>query len=146
MSLDDLYTQIVLEHSQHSHNHRELDHPDIKSPGHNPSCGDEITLEIKLKDDCITDISYTGIGCAISKASTSIMCDLLKGKTIEEALALQNLFKRMVLGEVTDSKELKPLKDARAFENMKNMPARIKCCTLPWYTLEKIFKEEQAFQ
>ncbi|MDO5755071.1 MAG: SUF system NifU family Fe-S cluster assembly protein [Tissierellia bacterium] len=142
MGLDDLYTQIVLEHSQSKKNHREVEDADIIRKGHNPSCGDEISLEIKLTGNKIEDISYTGIGCAISKASTSIMCDLIRGKTIEEALALEDTFRQMVLGEITDRKELKALKDARAFSNMKNMPARIKCATLPWYTLEKIFTEE----
>ena len=83
--LSDVYNDLIMEHSMNSYNKKHLDNPDFCEIGHNPNCGDEITLELKVNGDVIEDISFTGHGCAISQASTSIMIDTLKGKTIEEA-------------------------------------------------------------
>ena len=108
MDLNDIYQQIILEHSKSKKNKHTLEDFDMEEPGHNPSCGDEITLQLKLSDDkkAIKDIAFTGVGCAISQASTSIMCDLLRGKSLEEARELCATFIGMIRREITDDDEL----------------------------------------
>ena len=88
--LTNIYNELIMEHSMNSYNKKKLENADYQELGHNPNCGDEITLELKLDGNKIADMAFTGHGCAISQASTSIMIDTLKGKTIEEALALKN--------------------------------------------------------
>lgn len=137
MDLNSIYTELIMEHSTSKHNKRTIENPDVKEKGHNPSCGDEITLELKLNKDIIEDLAFTGHGCAISQASTSIMIDLVKGKTIEEALKLTEIFIRMIKREIKDDEELCALEDAMAFKNISNMPARVKCAVLAWHTLKE---------
>ncbi|MNT06071.1 NifU-like protein [compost metagenome] len=137
MNLNDIYTDMILEYSKSSHNKRHLENPDIVELGHNPSCGDEISLEIEFDGDIIKDASFTGHGCAISQASTSIMIDQIKGKSKEEALKLVNLFLDMIKGNIQDDDELEELEDAIAFKNISNMPARVKCAVLAWHTLKE---------
>ena len=103
--------------------------------GHNPSCGDEIEIQIKMKDNVIDDLAFTGQGCAISQASTSIMIDTLIGKTKEEALEIINTFIGMIKREITDEEELEKLEEAIAFKNISNMPARVKCAVLAWHII-----------
>lgn len=141
MDLNELYTEVVLAASRDMTNKRELDHADIHEHGHNPSCGDEITLAMK-GDKNIDDLAYTGTGCAISQASTSIMIDTVKGLPKEEALKLADDFLNMVRGEELSEDEMDALGDAAIFENMKNLPARIKCATLPWYTLKYMLEKK----
>ena len=133
--LDDIYTDIIMEHSMNSYNKKKLDISDISELGHNPNCGDEITLEMKMDGNVISDMAFTGHGCAISQASTSIMIDTLKGKTIEEAKKIIDTFLAMIKKEIKDEKELEKLEDAIAFKNISNMPARVKCACLAWHTL-----------
>ena len=140
MDLNAIYTELIMEHSTSKHNKRLLDHVDIHEKGHNPSCGDEITLELKLNGDIIDDLAFTGQGCAISQASTSIMIDLIKGKNIKEALELTETFIGMIKREITDDEELYKLEDAMAFKNISNMPARVKCAVLAWHTLKEALK------
>ena len=109
--------------------------------GHNPSCGDDLTLQIDVKDGVIKDAAYTGSGCAISQASASMMIDLIKGKTVEEALHYVDLFLGMIKKEVTDDAELEELEDAMALKNISNMPARVKCAVLAWHTLKEALKK-----
>ena len=130
MELGSLYTELILEKSRDKSNRRELEHPTHCELGHNPSCGDEITLQLKVQDNTIEDIAYTGMGCAISQASTSIMCDVIKGKSVNEAIDLCNKFISMIKGEITDRKELKVLKDAVCFQSISTLPARVKCAVL----------------
>ena len=141
MELDKIYTDLILEASQNPKNRRRLDNPDIEELGHNPSCGDELTLLLKFDGDNIEDISYIGEGCAISKASTSFMIDILKGKTKEEAKKIINIFLNMIRGEDISPDDKKLLKDARILENIKNLPARVKCATLSWHTMENILNQ-----
>lgn len=141
MDLNELYTEVVLAASRDTTNKRELDHADIHEHGHNPSCGDEITLAMK-GDENIDDLAYTGTGCAISQASTSIMIDTVKGLSKEESLKLADDFLNMVRGEELSEDEMDALGDAAIFENMKNLPARIKCATLPWYTLKYMLEKK----
>lgn len=142
MDLQDIYTQLIMEQSASKHNRRKLDNPDICERGHNPSCGDEITLELKLNGDIIEDLAFTGQGCAISQASTSMMIDLLKGKSKEEALKLVETFIGMIKREIKDEEELEKLEDAMVLQNISNMPARVKCAVLAWHTIQEAFKKQ----
>ena len=140
-NLDEVYNELIMEHSMNSYNKKKLESPNMSEIGHNPNCGDEITLELKLNDNIIEDMAFSGHGCAISQASTSIMIDVLKGKTKEEALKLIDVFLRMVKREEVSEEELDSIEDARALQNISNMPARVKCAELAWYTMEKLLEK-----
>ena len=134
--LDEMYNDLIMEHSMNSYNKKKLENADFEEKGHNPNCGDEITLEIKLDGDIIKDMAFTGHGCAISTSSTSIMIDTLKGKTVKEAKEIIKTFIKMIKREELSEKEQESLEDAIAFKNISNMPARVKCALLAWHTLE----------
>ena len=134
--LENIYTELIAEHSQAKENRRRLEHATIKERGHNPSCGDEIILELEVADGVIKDAAFSGTGCAISQASTDMMIELMRGKTVDEARHLAELFIKMIQGEVTDDTELEDLDEAAALKNISNMPARVKCATLAWHTLD----------
>ncbi len=142
-ALGDLYTEVIGEHSRSPENKGELAAATVRERGHNPSCGDEITLELQIEDGIIKDAAFTGVGCAISQASTDIMIDLMRGKTVEEAQRLTQLFTSMIKREVTDDAALEELDEAIALKNISNMPARVKCAVLAWHTLEDVLKKDQ---
>lgn len=144
MEMDQLYTELILEHNQDKRNKRLLDVFTTSEHGHNPSCGDDLTLQIDVKDGVVADAAYTGSGCAISQASASMMIDIVKGKSVEEAFHLVDLFLGMIKKEVTDDEELEELEDAIALKNISNMPARVKCAVLAWHTLKEALKKEEA--
>ena len=102
-----------------------------------------VVLELKLNGNIIEDMAFTGHGCAISQASTSIMIDTLRGKTIDEAKDIISTFIAMIKREIKDEKELEKLEDAIAFKNISNMPARVKCALLAWHTIEKMIEERE---
>ena len=135
-----IYTEYIMEQSMSLHNKHELECPDCCEMGRNPNCGDEITLEINWDGEVISDMAFTGFGCAISQASTSIMIDLVKGKTRSEALELTETFLAMIKREITDESELECLEDAVALKNVCNMPARVKCAVLAWHTLQTLME------
>ena len=137
-NLESMYTDIIMEQSTATYNKHKLNDKTDSEHGHNPSCGDDITLEIKMDGDKISDLAFTGHGCAISQASTSIMIDVLKGKSKDEALKLIEIFLKMVKREKVSEEELDSIEDARALQNISNMPARVKCAELAWYTMEKL--------
>ena len=139
--LTDVYNDLIMEHSMNSYNKKKLKDANYCEIGHNPNCGDEITLELKLNGDKIEDMAFSGHGCAISQASTSIMIDTLRGKTIEEAKEIIKTFIEMIKREITDEEQLKKLEDAIAFKNVSNMPARVKCALLAWHTLEDMLNK-----
>lgn len=141
MDLNSIYTQLIMDHNKSGHNKRVLLDPDITERGHNPSCGDDISLHLKLDGNKIKDATFTGVGCAISQASTSMMIDLIKGITIEEALNLVEIFIGMIKKEITDENELEKLEDAIVLQNISNMPARVKCAVLAWHTLREAIQE-----
>ncbi len=136
-----LYNEIIMEHSMNSYNKKKLENADYCEIGHNPNCGDEITLELKINGNIIEDMAFSGHGCAISQASTSIMIDTLKGKTVEEAKEIIKTFIEMIKRETNDEEKLKKLEDAIAFKNVSNMPARVKCALLAWHTIEDILNK-----
>ena len=141
MDLHEIYTSLIAEHSRSRVHRHHLESPDIVKEGVNPSCGDEIALEVKFDGDRISGLAFTGDGCAISQASTSMMIDLLTGKTVSEAQNLILLFLGMIKREITDEDELEALDEAISLQNVSNMPARVKCAVLAWHTLEQAVVE-----
>ena len=140
-NIEDVYNDIIMEHSMNSYNKKKLESCDFCEKGHNPNCGDEIELQVKLDGDKIADMAFTGHGCAISQSSTSIMIDVLKGKTIEEAKKIIETFINMIKREPQTEEDLKKLDEAIAFKNIANMPARVKCALLAWHTLEDLLNK-----
>ena len=141
--LTDVYNELIMEHSMNSYNKKKLENADMSEMGHNPNCGDEITLELKTNGNIIEDMAFSGHGCAISQASTSIMIDTLKGKTIEEAKDIIKTFIEMIKRETKNEEDLKKLEDAIAFKNISNMPARVKCALLAWHTMEDMLNKNE---
>lgn len=141
MELDELYTDIVTEYASSKKHRHPLEHPDVTMRGVNPSCGDDISLELEIKDGIIQKAGLSGSGCVISEASAAIMTDMIEGKSIEEAKHLVELFLGMVRKDINDEKQLEELEDALAFRNISNMPARTKCAVLAWHTLEEAVKK-----
>ena len=140
--MEDIYNDLIMEHSMNSYNKKKLENADYEQIGHNPNCGDEITLELKLSGDIIEDMAFLGHGCAISQSSTSIMIYTLRGKTIKEAKEIIKTFIAMIKREEQEEEKLKKLEDAVAFINVSNMPARVKCALLAWHTIEEILDEK----
>lgn len=136
MELKQLYTDLILEYNKDKTNKRKISSPTVHEHGHNPSCGDDIDIEAKVENGVITDLAYTGTGCAISQASTAIMAELLQGRTVEEGLRLCRLFLDMIRGKVTDDSQLEELEAAITLKDISQMPVRVKCATLGWHTLE----------
>ena len=141
--LTEVYNELIMEHSMNSYNKKKLENADYCEIGHNPNCGDEITLELKVNGDVIEDMAFSGHGCAISQASTSIMIDVLKGKTVEEAKEKSIKEGSTKKRTTTSEEELKKLEDAIAFRNVSNMPARVKCALLAWHTVEDMLNKNQ---
>ena len=139
--LSSVYNELIMEHSMNSYNKKKLKNADYSEIGHNPNCGDEITLELKLNGNVIEDMAFSGHGCAISQASTSIMIDTLKGKTIDKAKEIIKTFIEMIKRETTDEEELRKLEYTIAFKNVSHMPARVKCALLAWHTIEDMLNK-----
>ena len=139
MSLDDLYKEVILDHYQHPRNRGQLDEPDVATRGHNPLCGDEILLAVKMDGHVIQDIAFGGRGCSISQASVSAMYDLVIGKSVTEALGTGEHFVRLMQskGDASVAEELEDeLEDAVAFAGVSKYPARIKCALMSWMALK----------
>lgn len=142
MAIEQIYTEILTEHNNSKRNKHHIENPTAVLKGVNPSCGDEIELELREENGVIADAGFTGVGCAISQASASIMIDLIKGKTTPEALQLAKTFFGMIKNEITDENELEPLEDAIALKDISHMPARVKCAVLGWHTLENAVQKQ----
>lgn len=141
--LDNLYRQVILDHSSHPHHHGVLDESTTEIEMNNPTCGDVIQLQMKLTpENVIEDIRFDGSGCSISTASTSMMTDVVIGKTTTEALALIDSFSELVQGK--DVAKLDALGDAQILSGVAKFPARIKCATLGWKALERGIYENKA--
>lgn len=139
--LGDIYNDLIMEHSMNSYNKKNLESYDYWELGHNPNCGDEIQIQVKLNGNIIENMAFTGHGCAISQSSTSIMIDTLKGKTIEQAKEIIKTFINMIKRKTKSEEELKKLEEAIAFKNVSNMPARVKCVLLAWHTMEELLEK-----
>jgi nitrogen fixation protein NifU and related proteins len=133
----ELYQEVILDHNKNPHNFHEMEGADATKEGFNPLCGDHYTFFIKYAADnnTIDEVSFTGTGCAISKASASIMSSFVKGKTKAEAERIFHLFHDLVTGEVTGDEYLAELGKLAAFAGVSEFPMRVKCATLPWHTL-----------
>ena len=136
------YNEILTDHNLHPAHKRKLEDANLVLEGVNPSCGDDIILELKEENGIITDGAFVGNGCAISQASVDMMLELIIGKTKEEALALADLFTRMIKGEVT-GEELEPLEEAISLADISKMPARVKCAVLGWRTMEELLEKKE---
>jgi nitrogen fixation NifU-like protein len=137
--VDDLYQEIILDHSKHPRNCHAMDDATRKAEGYNPLCGDKLKLYIKLEDDVVKDVSFVGSGCAISTASASLMTETLKGKTREEALKVLERFHELLTTDTPVSKDLGKLV---VFCGVRDYPARVKCATLAWHTLKSALSGE----
>ena len=142
MALDEVYTEVLGEHSRNPDHKHHLSCATCALKGHNPSCGDEITLELQIENGVVKDASFTGVGCAISQASTDIMIDLIRGQKVEKARELAEKFIGMIKREITDESELEELDEALALQNVSNMPARVKCAVLAWHTLDNALAKD----
>ena len=133
------YNEILTDHNLHPGHKHALDDANIVMEGVNPSCGDDIFLNLKVENGIIADGSFQGDGCAISQASADMMLDWIIGKTKEEALELSDIFLRMIKGEASED-ELELLEEASVLKDISHMPARVKCAVLGWHTLGEMIK------
>lgn len=133
--LNDLYQEVILEHNKNPRNFREITDADKTATGNNPLCGDALRVYVDMEGDTVKDVSFKGSGCAISKASASMMTQVVKGKTKEEAEILFDEFHRMVLGEMDEETEENHLGKLKIFAGVREFPARVKCASLSWHTL-----------
>ena len=138
--LRELYQEVILDHSKNPRNFREIEHPSHEAKGHNPLCGDRLTLYLLVEDGVIRDIAFQGAGCAISTASASMMTEALKGKTEAEAEKLFGAFHDLVTGksEATDA-----LGKLAVFSGVREYPVRVKCATLAWHTLNAALEQKK---
>lgn len=134
------YNEILTEHNLRPEFKHDLPDANLTLEGVNPSCGDEITLNLKVENGIITDGSFIGDGCAISQASADIMLGLIIGKSKEEALELAELFIKMIQGEATEE-ETQKLEEASALQDISHMPARVKCAVLGWRTMKEVLNQ-----
>ena len=137
------YNEILTAHNLHPYNKHPMENPGVWMRGVNPSCGDDILLQLTIEDGVIKDGSFVGTGCAFSQASADIMLDLILGKTTEEALRLKDIFLRMIKGGV-EEEELDELDEAVCLRDVSHMPTRVKCAVLGWHTLEEILKKPET--
>ncbi|MDP9727576.1 Fe-S cluster assembly sulfur transfer protein SufU [Alicyclobacillus tolerans] len=137
MQLDELYRQVIMDHYQHPRNQGKLEEAAVSVELRNPSCGDEIRLQLLLQDGKVEDVRFEGSGCSISMASASMMTEAIKGQSVDKALELAHQFRAMMRGEEVDAEALG---DLEALQGVSKFPARIKCATLAWQALDNAAK------
>jgi len=142
--LGDLYQALILDHAAHPHNFGPLDGASHRARGHNPLCGDRYEVSLKIENDVVRDVRFTGDGCAISKASASLMTKALLGKTTVEAHEIFELFHRLATGENVTTEEREALGKLTAFAGVQEFPGRVKCATLSWHTAMGALAGERA--
>ena len=130
-----LYDQVIVDHNKSPRNFREMQNATGSARGHNPLCGDILTVYVRMEGDRIADVSFTGSGCAISKSSASIMTSVVKGKTRQEAGDLFVKFHRMVTSDPNDATPAEDLGKLEALRGVREYPVRVKCATLAWHAL-----------
>ncbi|WP_440961805.1 Fe-S cluster assembly sulfur transfer protein SufU [Paenibacillus nitricinens] len=140
MNLDDLYRRVIMDHYKSPRNRGSFEDDALKIELNNPTCGDRITLQLKVEDGIVKDARYNGEGCSISMSSASMMTEAIKGQTVERALELADNFSLLMKGEVVDFGEYE---DIEALSGVNKFPARIKCATLAWNALRKGIDEEE---
>ncbi len=144
--LFDLYQEVILDHNKRPRNFGALEHPDREATGHNPLCGDQLELDVALDDGgtAIGDIRFEGSGCAISKASASLMTEAVKGKTLEEVSTLFEKFHELLTGDPSVRGEAgTDLGKLAVFEGVREFPVRVKCATLAWHTLQAALESSE---
>jgi nitrogen fixation protein NifU and related proteins len=134
--LAQLYQSVILDHNKNPRNFRPMEGADRSAEGYNPLCGDRLKVWIRLKGDLIEDVSFEGAGCAISKASASIMTTTVKGKRLADVNQMFDLFHRMVTGQLEPSDESKALGKLAVFSGVSQFPTRVKCASLSWHALK----------
>jgi len=138
MDIRELYQQVILDHNKRPKNFRAIEGDHEHADGHNPLCGDKLRVFVRVEDDRIADVSFLGEGCAISKASASLMTTALMGKTLDEAEKMFAAFHEMVTSDASPTPELGKL---AVFEGVRDFPVRVKCATLCWHTLNAALKK-----
>ncbi len=141
--INELYQEVILDHNKNPRNFREIENADKFADGNNPLCGDKIKVYATVEDDVVTDVAFTGSGCAISKASASIMTQTLKGKTIAEAESIFNEFHSMVTGKLDPETDENTLGKLKIFAGVLEFPARVKCASLSWHTINAALHGEE---
>ncbi|MEJ9282123.1 MULTISPECIES: Fe-S cluster assembly sulfur transfer protein SufU [Ureibacillus] len=142
-NLDQLYRAVIMEHYKKPRNKGYLDENNVTVDMNNPTCGDRIHLTLKINDGIVENAKFDGEGCSISMSSASMMTEIIKGKKVEEALKLADIFSKMMLGEEIDEEILDELGDIAALQGVSKFPARIKCATLAWKAMEKGVSKEK---
>ena len=142
--LNDLYQEVILDHNKNPRNFRAIENADKRAEGHNPLCGDQLDLYVSMENDTVKDVAFLGSGCAISKASASMMTQVVKGKTREEAEVLFDEFHRMVTGRLDVETDENHLGKLRIFAGVLEFPARVKCASLSWHTLHAALNNEDS--
>ncbi len=140
--LHDLYQDMILDHNRRPRNRRAIADADCSAVGHNPLCGDRVTVYVNVEDDVVEDVSFEGSGCAISTASASLMTETLKGKTVAEARALFKRFHGLITGEAEEPGD-PDLGKLEVFSGVGKYPARVKCATLVWHTVNAALEKRQ---
>lgn len=143
MEFDDLYQEIILDHYKNPRNFGKMDHGTCELHHENPSCGDSITLYLLIDNGVVQDIRFSGRGCAISMASASMMTELVKGRSVEEAMQLAEKMMGILRGELNED-DSDELGDMEALRGVRQFPMRVKCATLAWHTLEDAIKQQQS--
>jgi len=140
--LDELYQEVILDHNKSPRNFRAMAHANRKAEGYNPLCGDHVTVFVQLEDGVIEDISFQGSGCAISKASASLMTAALKGKNESVAQALFENVHKMLTGDASDDRVVDKVGKLQILSGVCKFPARVKCASLAWHTVNAALKGE----
>ena len=140
--LSELYQEVILDHNRSPHNFGRLDQATHAADGDNPICGDRITVTVKLNDGVIEDINFEGNGCAISKASASMMTDAVKGMTRDQAEVLFDTVHQMLTGKASDTRDEDALGKLMALSGVCEFPVRVKCATLAWHTMRNAIQEK----
>ena len=141
--LSELYQQVILDHNKKPRNFHKLENANRRAEGYNPLCGDQLNVYLHVEGDQVQDVSFEGSGCAISKASASMMTQAVKGKSKAEAEALYQEFHRMATGELDEENEPNHLGKLKIFSGVRDFPARVKCATLSWHTMHAALHERQ---
>jgi len=143
-SLGDLYQEVILDHNKRPRNFHEVPGANRRAEGHNPLCGDRLTVTLDVEDGVIREVGFLGSGCAISKASASMMTDSVKGKSVEEAERIFEAFHAMVTGKQENGFDPEDLGKLAVFEGVREFPVRVKCASLAWHTLRAALESSVA--
>jgi nitrogen fixation protein NifU and related proteins len=135
-TLDALYQEVILDHNRRPRNYHPMAHASCSADGKNPNCGDQLTIWLKVEDDIVTDVSFQGQGCAISKASASMMTEVVKGKSRADAVRIYEKVHKLVTGEDPSAAKDKELGSLRALGGVSKFPMRVKCASLSWHAMK----------